>query len=653
VVDEDVARTIGQKWEEATVSERNGSGKRRTGGLPARKPDDSAQVLLDSGRMAAGSASHPPVPSGTPSLQRHTPLPQNSQIDEHPLANLPTVVSYANANAPGRLVVIGGNDRGREFVLAGRETSVGRGVDNHVILTDIAVSRRHVILLYDGSRYSVRDMGSGNGTLVNGVRITSDTFLRDGDQIEIGNTLIRIEHAAQPAIVQGTPSAPTIMPGQMMSPGYPMPGMPPYPGAPGQPFPPQPPMPMGAGMPMPGYPAPPPPPNVLPLPANPSGEWPNQQQAIAAAGPSAFASPFATPSRGSGVDLKAAQKKKLLLAAGGVLVVGGLVGIIVAIATGGSSGSKAKTSDTVANTKPALDKLVKDIDQPGAETASAAPATTSGGPAASPAPSPSPKPSPSPAVATASPSPEPAKVDKPVAVAKTTPPKKNEPKVDRKPDKPDRPKDKPKVVASRDTAPKSTAAAEKAALAAYKGKDFEKAADLLRNAGAKDPAAADRLNVVARDYASVGSNMTKGDASNATAPTAAMYAYQEALKADMRSGKGAHATYLRGQIAKLAPKAAISFMQQGKFEQARQACDAAVNYGVGNDSVILKVRQMLEGKAKEIYNKGVSLEKSSPAEAKNQYRRVLKMVPADSPWYTKAYAALNKPSANNHDDEDE
>src|SRR5262249_28240183 len=59
-----------------------------------------------------------------------------------------------------------------------------------VILADIAVSRRHVVLRFDGGRVLMRDLQSGNGTLVNGKRVGQCT-LRDGDQIELGNTLMR------------------------------------------------------------------------------------------------------------------------------------------------------------------------------------------------------------------------------------------------------------------------------------------------------------------------------------------------------------------------------------------------------------------------------------------------------------------------------
>ena len=91
------------------------------------------------------------------------------------------------------LTVIGGADRGKSIQLSGGETRIGRGLDQDLVLADIAASRRHTLVLVDGERYRLRDLGSGNGTLVNGQRVDS-VLLADGDQVEIGNTLLRFDH---------------------------------------------------------------------------------------------------------------------------------------------------------------------------------------------------------------------------------------------------------------------------------------------------------------------------------------------------------------------------------------------------------------------------------------------------------------------------
>lgn len=112
---------------------------------------------------------------------------------------------------PAVLHVIGGNDRGKNYELVLPETRIGRGADQDLVLADIAVSRRHVTIHAEGGRYRLRDLGSGNGTLVNGSRVDS-VLLNDGDQIELGNTLMRFDHAASRAQAPGAYAPPPLAP---------------------------------------------------------------------------------------------------------------------------------------------------------------------------------------------------------------------------------------------------------------------------------------------------------------------------------------------------------------------------------------------------------------------------------------------------------
>lgn len=114
-------------------------------------------------------------------------------------------MSSDSPSIPGVLRVISGADKGRQCSLSSAKTTVGRGMDQALVLADLAVSRRHFVILAEGTRYRLNDLGSGNGTLVNGVRQAS-VLLGDGDTIEIGATTLRFEHAAsQPApVVQKT-----------------------------------------------------------------------------------------------------------------------------------------------------------------------------------------------------------------------------------------------------------------------------------------------------------------------------------------------------------------------------------------------------------------------------------------------------------------
>src|SRR6266540_3712690 len=81
---------------------------------------------------------------------------------------------------------------GREVVvLTGRRIVLGRDLDSDVALTDdSAVSRVHAMLERVGSGWCVRDLGSANGTIVNGKRIWAEHRLRAGDEIRVGRSLL-------------------------------------------------------------------------------------------------------------------------------------------------------------------------------------------------------------------------------------------------------------------------------------------------------------------------------------------------------------------------------------------------------------------------------------------------------------------------------
>jgi hypothetical protein len=83
---------------------------------------------------------------------------------------------------PARLVERGERS-GTVYELAAASTAIGREPDNDVVLAVSQVSRHHARLEWDGRRYLLRDLGSKNGTLVNGERLVAPRALQDGDQI--------------------------------------------------------------------------------------------------------------------------------------------------------------------------------------------------------------------------------------------------------------------------------------------------------------------------------------------------------------------------------------------------------------------------------------------------------------------------------------
>ena len=70
--------------------------------------------------------------------------------------------------------------------------TIGRSPESTVKLTDSTVSRRHAEIVRDGDAWVLRDLGSSNGTKVNGAAIAQHT-LDDGDEVKIGAVSLRFE----------------------------------------------------------------------------------------------------------------------------------------------------------------------------------------------------------------------------------------------------------------------------------------------------------------------------------------------------------------------------------------------------------------------------------------------------------------------------
>ncbi|MFZ5445645.1 MAG: FHA domain-containing protein [Myxococcota bacterium] len=95
------------------------------------------------------------------------------------------------AQQGAKLVAQTGPASGQEFALEGDELVIGRAADNPVSIPDTSVSRKHALVRNTGSGWAVSDLGSGNGTLLNGEAVADETPLNDGDVITLGDTELR------------------------------------------------------------------------------------------------------------------------------------------------------------------------------------------------------------------------------------------------------------------------------------------------------------------------------------------------------------------------------------------------------------------------------------------------------------------------------
>ena len=671
------------------------------------------------------------------------PLPPLQLVQGQLVQGPGTATGAADPRSLAKLQVIAGSDQGRVFDLRpGKELSVGRAVDNDVVLTDIAVSRRHLELSWDGDAWVLRDRGSGNGTLINERIEDGRCHLRDGDRIEIGNTVFRFDHppsaqAAAPTMTgwgQEDEEAATVAgKAQGPSPGR-APSAPPLPADPQRPRPNsvtaaaerrQPPPPgtpqrakrpsqapdaaLGArpgtvrGMPVVGpgrtSPASTPPPELAtpspvpqflggaPMPGPPSGPITAPQVAATfgigarPATTTALVEPrLYAPAPYPFIVTPDANRRKHLLIGGAVAAFIAFVGIGAMVAGGGEpTPNAAKTVSNDADVAPAPVPSPAPVpDDP--PPAPGEPAPVAVDPQPQPAPGepapvavdPQPQPPEPVPVATAPQPPtvalDPTPVPAPVVVAKKPPPPVPAPVVVAKKSPPPAPVIKPKTtppkasartnddflaVEKKPSAPvKGLAGAEKKADSLYRSKDWKSASSLLRDAATSaTDGDARRLKSLANDYDSIGTNLSTATALAKAKATDALGALKKALAADRRAG-GAHQQVIREKMAQVAPSAAAAYMAKQNYPMAKLAADDAVNVGAGSNSTVANVRSSLERKAGEFYASAQKLMTSKPEEAKTLLRNIIKIVPADSSWYSKAYKLLNqrKPAAADEDE---
>lgn len=112
---------------------------------------------------------------------------------------MPTLIVKMNGNVtrvPVRHVAVVGRDKGCDVVLEG----------------DKLASRQNAKIYTDGRRFLVEDLGSRNGTFLNGVKVVRPQMLHDGDEIRVGGAVIRFEDPAAAAAASGPAATPAPRP---------------------------------------------------------------------------------------------------------------------------------------------------------------------------------------------------------------------------------------------------------------------------------------------------------------------------------------------------------------------------------------------------------------------------------------------------------
>jgi pSer/pThr/pTyr-binding forkhead associated (FHA) protein len=123
-----------------------------------------------------------------------------------------------------QFVMRSGPTPGVTFPLDGDQLTIGRDSSNGVAINDAEVSRKHARLLFQGGKYVIDDLGSTNGTFVNGQRLAGPVVLKSGDVVSLGEQIvlmydaINMDPGATVAVSRKAVQAPP--PAQTSAPAY-------------------------------------------------------------------------------------------------------------------------------------------------------------------------------------------------------------------------------------------------------------------------------------------------------------------------------------------------------------------------------------------------------------------------------------------------
>ena len=135
--------------------------------------------------QGSGAAAAPPMPD--------LPPLESAGVDPTaaPIGATATVIAVGPAT---RIVATQGPYAGQAFELTGDLMTIGRDAAQAIALVnDMGVSRTHAQIIRQGDQTLIEDLGSTNGTYVNGVRISAPTPIKPGDTLQLGASLFRVE----------------------------------------------------------------------------------------------------------------------------------------------------------------------------------------------------------------------------------------------------------------------------------------------------------------------------------------------------------------------------------------------------------------------------------------------------------------------------
>jgi hypothetical protein len=144
--------------------------------------------------------------------------------DLYPARNPNALLEEKFMTSQYQLIMRSGPTPGAAYVLEGDQITIGRDSSNSIAINDAEISRRHARLTFQGGKYILEDLGSTNGTFVNGQRLAGPRVLKPGEVVSFGEQIVLVFEA-----LSFDPGATVVSPRAAVIPSASRPVMPPPP----------------------------------------------------------------------------------------------------------------------------------------------------------------------------------------------------------------------------------------------------------------------------------------------------------------------------------------------------------------------------------------------------------------------------------------
>ncbi|MGQ9657849.1 MAG: FHA domain-containing protein [Fimbriimonadales bacterium] len=163
--------------------------------LATQKPQQLGEAM---GKLGVELPQPTPTGQGTAAAPTAPPQPDLPPLEsagvDPTAAPVGTPIAAVASGPATRIVATQGPYAGQAFVLTGDLMTIGRDATHAIALVnDMGVSRTHAQIVRQADQTLIEDLGSTNGTYVNGVRISAPTPIKPGDTLQLGASLFRVE----------------------------------------------------------------------------------------------------------------------------------------------------------------------------------------------------------------------------------------------------------------------------------------------------------------------------------------------------------------------------------------------------------------------------------------------------------------------------